>query len=80
MDLFNPKPMLAKYAGQPRPDGVEIHQLGNTNTLLPSPFEFKKYGECGMDVSEVLPHRAEIADKLCFIRSMHTEHNNHSKG
>ena len=80
MDLFDPKPMLAKYAGQPCPDGVEIHQLGNTNTLLPSPFEFKKYGECGMDVSEVLPHRAEIADKLCFIRSMHTEHNNHSEG
>ena len=80
MDLFDPKPMLAKYAGQPHPDGVEIHQPGNTNTLLPTPFEFKKYGECGMDISEVLPHQAEIVDKLCFIRSMHTEHNNHSEG
>ena len=63
MDLFDPKPMLAKYAGQPHPDGVEIHQPGNTNTLLPSPFEFRKYGECGMDISEVLPHQAEIVDK-----------------
>ena len=80
MDLFDPKPMLAKYAGQPHPDGVEIHQPGNTNTLLPTPFEFRKYGECGMDISEVLPHQAEIVDKLCFIRSMHTEHNNHSEG
>ena len=80
MDLFDPKPMLAKYAGQPHPDGVEIHQPGNTNTLLPTPFEFKKYGESGMDISEVLPHQAEIVDKLCFIRSMHTEHNNHSEG
>ena len=80
MDLFDPKPMLAKYAGQPHPDGVEIHQPGNTNTLLPTPFEFKKYGECGMDISEVLPHQAKIVDKLCFIRSMHTEHNNHSEG
>ena len=80
MDLFDPKPMLAKYAGQPHPDGVEIHQPGNANTLLPSPFEFRKYGECGMDISEVLPHQAEIVDKLCFIRSMHTEHNNHSEG
>ena len=80
MDLFDPKPMLAKYAGQPHPDGVEIHQPGNKNTLLPSPFEFRQYGDCGMDVSEVLPHQAEIVDKLCFIRSMHTEHNNHLEG
>ena len=80
MDLFDPKPLLAKFAGQPHPDGVEIHQPGNTNTLLPSPFEFQKHGECGMDISEVLPHHTEIVDKLCFIRSMHTEHNNHSEG
>ncbi len=80
MDLFDPKPMLAKYAGQPHPDGVEIHQPGNKNTLLPTPFEFRKHGQCGMDVSEVLPQQAEIVDKLCFIRSMHTEHNNHLEG
>ncbi len=80
MDLFDPKPMLAKFAGQPHPDGVEIHQPGNKNTLLPSPFEFKKHGDCGMDVSEVLPQQAEIVDRLCFIRSMHTEHNNHLEG
>ena len=80
MDLFDPKPLLAKHAGQPHPDGVEIHQPGNENTLLPSPFEFRKYGDCGMDVSEVLPRQAEIVDKLCFVRSMHTEHNNHLEG
>jgi hypothetical protein len=80
MDLFDPKPELRKYAGKPHPDGVEIHQPGNKNTLLPSPFEFRKHGECGMDVSEVLPHAAAIVDKLCFIRSMHTEHNNHAEG
>ena len=80
MDLFDPKPALAKYAGQPHPDGVEIHQPGNKNTLLPSPFKFRKHGDCGMDVSEVLPHQAQIVDKLCFIRSMHTEHNNHLEG
>ncbi len=80
MDLFDPKPLLAKYAGQPHPDGVEIHQPGNTNTLLPTPFEFQQRGECGMDISEALPRQAEIVDKLCFIRSMHTEHNNHSEG
>ncbi len=77
MDLFDPKPLLKKLAGQPLPGGVEIHQPNNVNTLLPTPFEFRKHGQCGMDISEILPHTAKIADELCFIRSMHTEHNNH---
>jgi len=77
MDLFDPKPILQKMAGQPLPGGVEIHQPNNVNTLLPSPFSFKKYGQCGMDVSEMLPHTSRMVDELCFIRSMHTEHNNH---
>ena len=80
VDLFDPKPELTKRAGQPLPGGVEIHQPNNVNTLLPSPFEFKKHGQCGMDVSEMLPHIAGIVDELCFVRSMHTEHNNHLEG
>ncbi len=80
MDLFDPKPELAKRAGQPLPGGVEIHQPNNVNTLLPCPFEFRKHGQCGMDISEMLPHIAGISDELCFIRSMHTEHNNHLEG
>lgn len=77
MDLFDPKPLLKKLAGQPLPGGVEIHQPNNVNTLLPSPFTFRQHGQCGMDISEMLPHTAKIVDDLCFIRSMHTEHNNH---
>lgn len=80
MDLFDPKPLLTRMAGQPHPDGVEIHQPNNTNSLLPSPLKFGKYGECGMDVSEALPHCSSIVDDLCFVRSMHTEHNNHLEG
>ncbi len=80
MDLFDPKPELQRLAGKPLPGGVEIHQPNNVNTLLPSPFQFKKHGQCGMDISEMLPHTASIADDLCFIRSMHTEHNNHLEG
>src|SRR5438477_11804417 len=68
MDLFDPKPELTRLAGKPHPDGVEIHQPNNTNILLPGQFEFKKYGQCGMDVSEALPHIAEIVDELCFVR------------
>ena len=80
MDLFDPKPQLTRMAGKPHPDGVEIHQPNNVNSLLPSPLKFRKYGECGMDVSEALPHVSGIVDDLCFVRSMHTEHNNHLEG
>jgi len=80
MDLFDPKPELAKRGGQPHPDGVEIHQPNNHNVLLPSPFEFRRHGECGMEISEVLPQLGTVADELCLIRSMHTEHNNHPEG
>ncbi len=80
MDLFDPKPELTRRAGQPLPGGVEIHQPNNVNLLLASPFEFRKHGQCGMDISEMLPHTAGIVDELCFIRSMHTEHNNHLEG
>src|SRR5438034_8893311 len=77
MDLFDPKPELTKRAGQPHPDGVEIHQPNNQNILLPSSFQFSKHGQCGMELSEILPHLSTIADDICLVRSMHTEHNNH---
>ena len=80
MDLFDPKPQLTRMAGKPHPDGVEIHQPNNVNSLLSSPLKFRKYGQCGMDVSEALPHVSTIVDDLCFVRSMHTEHNNHLEG
>ena len=80
MDLFDPKPQLTRMAGKPHPDGVEIHQPNNVNSLLPSPLKFRRYGDCGMDVSEALPHASTIVDDLCFVRSMHTEHNNHLEG
>lgn len=80
MDLFDPKPMLAKYAGKPHPDGVEIHQPNNSNTLLPSPFEFRKHGQCGMEIADIMPKLATVVDELCMIRSMYTEHNNHPEG
>ena len=73
-------PNLTKRAGQPHPDGVEIHQPNNENKLLAPAFEFRKYGQCGMDISEVLPHTATIVDDACWVRSMYTEHNNHLEG
>ncbi|MBM4067698.1 MAG: DUF1501 domain-containing protein [Planctomycetes bacterium] len=77
MDLFDPKPELSKRHGQPHPEQVETFQLGNRNVLMGSPFRFAKHGQAGMELSELLPQLASVADDLCLVRSMHTENNNH---
>ena len=79
MDLFDPKPELQKRGGQPIPESVEKYQKGNTDTLLASPFKFHHRGQCGMELSEALPHLGTIADEITLVRSMYTEHNNHTE-
>ena len=69
--------MLFRSDGQPHPEQVEVFQLGNRNVLMGTPFQFAKYGQTGMDFSEIVPHLAGVADDLCLIRSMFTENNNH---
>src|SRR5437660_590337 len=76
VDSFDPKPMLDKYHGQPLPGGA-IATERKTGSLMRSPFAFKKYGQCGMDVSELFPHIGEMADDICFIRSITTDIPNH---
>lgn len=76
VDSFDPKPALKKYAGQPLPTG-SVATERKTGALLPSPYEFKKYGQCGMEVSELFPHVGECADDICWIRSIHTDIPNH---
>ncbi len=75
MDTFDPKPALAKYAGQPLP--VHLRTERKTGTALPSPFTFRKYGNSGIEVSDVFAKVGQHADDLCVIRSMHTEVPNH---
>jgi uncharacterized protein DUF1501 len=80
MELFDPKPELNKRAGQVHHDKVEMFQPGSqANVLLGCPFKFEPRGESGMEISEALPHLAELADELCLVRSMHTGHNNHTE-
>jgi len=80
MDLFDPKPELTKRDGQVYSEKVETFQEGSEqNTLLATPFRFRKYGQCGMDFSEPLPYMASLADQWCMVRSMHTDHNNHTE-
>ncbi len=78
MDLTDPKPELTKYNGTEYSEDVGFSFINRaTKTLLGSPFRFQKHGECGTELSELLPHTAKIVDDICLIRSMHTGFNGH---
>src|SRR5438270_2012623 len=76
VDTFDPKPKLDEYHGKPIPTG-NLRTERKTGNLLKSPFSFKKYGQSGLEVSEIFPQLAECADDLCVIRSMFTDRPNH---
>jgi hypothetical protein len=71
VDTFDPKPALAKYAGQPLPQSYVTER--KTGGALPSAFKFKKYGQSGIEVSELFPRVAEHVDDIAVIRSMYAQ-------
>ncbi len=84
LDLFDPKPKLIEMTGKDLPESVRQGQRitgmtsGQKNLFcVGSPFAFQKYGKCGMELSELLPNVAKIADECTFIRTMNTEPINH---
>lgn len=80
MDLFDPKPELRRRQGQVYTERVEMFQRGSEkNQLLASPFRFHHRGRCGMELSEVIPHLGSVADDITLVRSMASEHNNHTE-
>ncbi len=81
VDLFDPKPELTKRSGQRHPQQVESFQPGSqANLLMGSPFRFVPHGQCGMELSELVPHIGSMADDLCLVRSMVSDNNNHPQG
>ena len=76
VDTFDPKPMLTKFHGKPMPAG-NLKTERKTGNLLASPFQFKKYGQSGIEVSEIFAKTAAHIDDICVIRSMYTERPNH---
>ena len=84
LELFDPKPELNKRSGQLPPqnllDGYRAAFIDPKSALLGGKFKFKKYGQCGMELSEVLPYTGEIADHICLVRSMQTDAVNHAPG
>ncbi len=80
MDLFDPKPLLEKHAGEPPPpSALDSQQRLNrvAGSLMPTQFKFAKYGKAGIDVSELLPHLATRVDDMAVVRAMYTTHSNH---
>jgi uncharacterized protein DUF1501 len=78
MDLFDPKPELTKYDGKAYPGGdLEVHFDKQKGNCLGSPYKFQNFGQCGMELCELLPHTGAIADDLCLVRSMNTESVDH---
>src|SRR4029077_11508479 len=76
VDTFDPKPALAKYAGQRLPSG-NLRTERKTGAAFPSPFKFQKYGQSGIEVSEIFSHTAQCIDDIAVIRSMHADVPNH---
>jgi hypothetical protein len=81
LDLFDYKPKLAELNGQPCPEslikGERFAFIKGVPKLLGSPYAFKRHGQSGMWLSELLPHTAAVVDRLAFVRSMKTDHFNH---
>jgi len=80
VDLFDPKPELIKYAGQSLPESfgpVMTRRNVVKNPLLGPVRKFQPHGESGLEISDFLPHVAELADELCMVRSCHGDSVNH---
>jgi hypothetical protein len=76
VDTFDPKPALNNYVGKSLPT-MNLATERKTGAALPSPFKFKKYGQSGIEVSELFSHTAESIDDIAVIRSMYAEVPNH---
>src|ERR1700756_4487845 len=84
LDLFDYKPALAKYNGKPVPAEVVMGQqyafIKPDAALFATDFKFSKHGNCGAELSEALPHLAEVVDDIAIVKSMYTDAFNHAPG
>ena len=78
VDLTDPKPELTRLSGTDYPGDIQYSFVNRASkALFGSPWQFAPRGECGTEISELLPHLGEIVDDICLIRSMHTGANGH---
>jgi hypothetical protein len=81
LELFDYKPQLEKHDGQPCPqefiEGKRFAFLRGHPALLGPRFRFQRHGQCGLELSELLPHLATVADDIAVVKSLHTDQINH---
>ena len=81
-DLYDPKPILQRLDGTPAPpelfEGKRLAFTRGHPKLLGSPHGFRRHGQLGLELSELLPYTAQVVDRLCIVRSMVTEEFNHA--
>ena len=84
LDLFDHKPELARLEGKPLPasviGGERLAFIRSDAGVLGPQFKFAKYGQSGVELSEAIPHLAEVVDDICIIKSMKTDQFNHAPG
>lgn len=78
IDMFDPKPALEKYDGQPAPFEIKGRAINGSQQVMASPWSFKQYGQSGRPISELMPEFTKIVDDVAFIRSMTTDRIDHS--
>ncbi|MGH9722926.1 MAG: DUF1501 domain-containing protein, partial [Bryobacteraceae bacterium] len=78
VDTFDPKPRLTREHGKPMPMETPPTQFNDNGNVMQSPWEFKRRGQSGIEVSELLPHIAECVDDLTVIRSMVADNSEHT--
>lgn len=81
LDLFTDKPTLRRHHGEPPPksyvEGKRFAFLKGTETLLASARTFGRYGQCGQEISDLLPHHRTIVDEVCWLHAMQSDVFNH---
>jgi len=84
LDMFDYKPELAKLEGKPLPKSVtggeRLAFIRPDAGVLAPQFKFAKHGQAGVELSEIIPHLAEIVDEICLVKSMKTDQFNHAPG
>ena len=84
MDLLDPKPALTKWHGHPLPPSLtkdlKLAFIKPTAAVLASPRVFKPFGQCGMELSDLVPNISTCADDMCLVRSMYSDAFNHHPG
>ena len=84
LDLFDHKPKLKQFNGDRIPEefikGERFAFIKGVPRLLGSPYEFKRFGQSGAEVSSLFPHLSTVVDEIAIVRSIHTEQFNHAPG